>query len=88
MSKIRAFIVSTLLIPTVLVVAIILYFWDLPVLDPVLAVLITLYILVGVIKNLKAMLPVFLQAVPPAPARRQNVTRRDSRLNFFLFHKF
>ena len=49
----------------VLVVAIILYFWDLPVLDPVLAVLITLYILVGVIRNLRAMLPVFLQAVPP-----------------------
>ncbi len=49
----------------VLVVAVILYFWDVPVLDPVLAVLITLYILGGVIKNLRAMLPVFLQAVPP-----------------------
>ncbi len=49
----------------VLVVAVILYFWDVPVLDPVLAVLITLYILGGVVKNLRAMLPVFLQAVPP-----------------------
>ena len=49
----------------VLVVAVILYFFDVPVLDPVLAVLITLYILGGVIKNLRAMLPVFLQAVPP-----------------------
>ena len=49
----------------VLVVAVILYFWDVPVLDPVLAVLITLYILGGVVKNLRALLPVFLQAVPP-----------------------
>ncbi len=49
----------------VLVVAVILYFWDVPVLDPVLAVLITLYIFGGVVKNLRAMLPVFLQAVPP-----------------------
>ena len=48
----------------VLVVAIVLYFWDIPVLDPLLAVIITLYILSGVVKNLKAMLPVFLQAVP------------------------
>ncbi|MEI8186527.1 MAG: cation diffusion facilitator family transporter [Chlorobiaceae bacterium] len=49
---------------TVLIVAVILLFWNVPVLDPVLAVLITLYILGGVVKNLKAMLPVFLQAVP------------------------
>ncbi|MEI6638487.1 MAG: cation transporter [Chlorobium sp.] len=48
----------------VLVVAVVLYFWDIPVLDPLLAVIITLYILSGVVKNLKAMLPVFLQAVP------------------------
>ncbi len=49
---------------TVLVVAVVLYFCDIPVLDPLLAVMITLYILFGVVKNLKAMLPVFLQAVP------------------------
>ncbi|NMW21881.1 MAG: cation transporter [Chlorobiaceae bacterium] len=49
---------------TVLIVAVILFFWDIPVLDPVLAVMITLYILGGVLKNLKAMIPVFLQAVP------------------------
>ncbi len=48
----------------VLVVAVVLYFWDVPVLDPLLAIIITLYILSGVVKNLKAMLPVFLQAVP------------------------
>ncbi len=48
----------------VLVVAIILKFWNVPVLDPLLAVMITLYILSGVIKNLRSMVPVFLQAVP------------------------
>ncbi len=48
----------------VLVVAVVLYFWNVPVLDPLLAIIITLYILSGVVKNLKAMLPVFLQAVP------------------------
>ncbi|NTU92558.1 MAG: cation transporter [Chlorobiaceae bacterium] len=48
----------------VLVVSIVLLFFDLPVLDPILAVLITLYILSNVVRNLKSMLPVFLQAVP------------------------
>jgi len=48
----------------VLVVAVMLLFWDVPVLDPLLAVIITLYILGGVVKNLRAMVPVFLQAVP------------------------
>ena len=48
----------------VLVVAVILMFWNVPVLDPLLAVMITLYILSGVIKNLRSMIPVFLQAVP------------------------
>ncbi len=48
----------------VLVVSIVLLFVDIPALDPILAVLITLYILSNVIKNLKTMLPIFLQAVP------------------------
>ena len=48
----------------VLLVAITLRFWDIPVLDPLLAIAITLYILVGVIKNLRTMVRVFLQAVP------------------------
>jgi cobalt-zinc-cadmium efflux system protein len=48
----------------VLVVSIALLFVDVPALDPVLAVLITLYILSNVVKNLKLMLPIFLQAVP------------------------
>ena len=50
--------------PPFLLAGIVLIFWNLPVLDPVLAVLITLYILRGVVKNLMAQIPVFLQAVP------------------------
>lgn len=48
----------------VLVVAVILYFKDIHILDPILAILITLYILTSIVKNIKAMLPVFLQAAP------------------------
>ncbi|TCD47639.1 cation diffusion facilitator family transporter [Chlorobium sp. N1] len=48
----------------VLVVAVVLMFWDIPVLDPLLAVAITLVILFGALRNLRSMLPVFLQAVP------------------------
>jgi len=48
----------------VLVVSVVLLFVDIPVLDPILAVLITLYIMSNVVKNLKTMLPIFLQAVP------------------------
>ncbi|NTW51165.1 MAG: cation transporter [Chlorobiaceae bacterium] len=48
----------------VLVVSVVLLFVDIPVLDPILAVVITLYIMSNVVKNLKTMLPIFLQAVP------------------------
>ncbi len=48
----------------VLVVSVSLLFFDIPALDPILAVLITLYILSNVVRNLKSMLPIFLQAVP------------------------
>ena len=48
----------------VLVVAIVLIFKDIPILDPILAILITLYILYGVIKNLKKTVDLLLQATP------------------------
>jgi cobalt-zinc-cadmium efflux system protein len=48
----------------VLMVAIVLVFTDMHVLDPILAVLITLYILTNVVKQLKSIVPVFLQAAP------------------------
>ena len=48
----------------VLIVAIILMFKDLHFLDPALAVLITLYILYNVVKNIRAIIPIFLQAAP------------------------
>jgi cobalt-zinc-cadmium efflux system protein len=48
----------------VLVVSIVLLFVDLFILDPILSVLITLYILYNVIRNLHKTLSLFLQAVP------------------------
>ena len=48
----------------ILVVAVILLFKEIPELDPILAILITLYILSNVLKNVRAILPVFLQAAP------------------------
>ena len=48
----------------VLVVGITLLFVNLPVLDPILSILITLYVLYNVIRNLKDTLEVFLQASP------------------------
>ncbi|WP_240376898.1 cation diffusion facilitator family transporter [Bacillus piscicola] len=48
----------------VLIVSIVMYFWNFPILDPLLAVLITCYILVNVIRNLKKTLFIFLDGVP------------------------
>jgi len=48
----------------ILVVAIILMFKDIHILDPILATLITIYILTNVVRQLKGIVPVFLQASP------------------------
>jgi cobalt-zinc-cadmium efflux system protein len=48
----------------VLAVSIALYFWNLPILDPLLSILITAYVLWNVVRNLKKTLALFLQAVP------------------------
>lgn len=48
----------------VLVVSVVMLFFDAPVLDPILAVLVTLYVLWNVIKSLKRTLILFLQGVP------------------------
>ncbi len=48
----------------VLIVSVIMMFTDLPILDPILSILITLYILWGVIKNLKQTMFLFLQSTP------------------------
>lgn len=48
----------------ILFVALVLLFKDIPILDPLLAILITLYILWGTIKNLKKTVNLLLQAVP------------------------
>lgn len=48
----------------VLIVAIVMLFTDIAILDPVLSILITIYILYGVTKNLKETVLLFLQAAP------------------------
>ncbi|MEM8765442.1 MAG: cation diffusion facilitator family transporter [Bacteroidota bacterium] len=48
----------------VLIVAIVLYFYDNPYLDPALSLLITLYILYNVVRRLRETLYLFLQGVP------------------------
>jgi len=48
----------------VLIVAIVLYFKDIQILDPILAILITFYIMIHIIRNIKETLPIFLQAAP------------------------
>jgi cobalt-zinc-cadmium efflux system protein len=48
----------------VLVVSIILLFKDIPILDPALSIMITVYVLYNVIANLKKTLSLFLQGVP------------------------
>jgi len=48
----------------VLLVSLVLLFWEVPVLDPLLSTAITLYILYHVVGNLKKTTALFLQAVP------------------------
>jgi cobalt-zinc-cadmium efflux system protein len=48
----------------VLVASIILLFWDVPILDPILAILITIYVLFNVLRNLRKTFALFLQGVP------------------------
>lgn len=53
----------------VLIVAIILFFVDLPILDPVLSIAFTLFILVNVVKNFVTSIRIFLQATPDKGTR-------------------
>ncbi len=48
----------------ILIVSIVLMFVNLPILDPILSIIITVYVLYNVVKNLKNVLNVFLQGVP------------------------
>ncbi len=48
----------------VLIVSIVLMFKDIPILDPLLSITITVYVLYNVVKNMKSVLKVFLQGVP------------------------
>jgi len=48
----------------VLLASIVLMFWDIPIIDPILSLGITVYVLINVFKNLKEVFTVFLQGVP------------------------
>jgi len=48
----------------ILVVAVVMYFTNLSILDPILSVLITLYILVNALKNMRETIRIFLQGTP------------------------
>ncbi|CAM1355037.1 cation diffusion facilitator family transporter [Tenacibaculum halocynthiae] len=48
----------------VLIASIIMQFWDFPILDPILSLLIALYVLFNVYKNMKESLAVILQGIP------------------------
>lgn len=48
----------------ILIGSVIMHFWNVPILDPILSIAIALYILYGAIKNLKGTLSIFLQGVP------------------------
>lgn len=48
----------------VLIGAIIMNFWDVPIIDPILSVLIAMYVLSNVYKNLRGIFRILLQAVP------------------------
>ncbi len=48
----------------VLIVAVVLLFRDVPILDPLLAILITVYVLGRAVRNLRSIVPIFLEAAP------------------------
>ncbi len=49
---------------SILVAGVVLLFWDIPMLDAVLSIIITLYVLYNVLKNLKTTMSIFLQGIP------------------------
>ena len=59
----------------VLAASVIMMFWDVPILDPVLSVLITVYVLWNVIRHLRSVLSILLQAVP-GEIRLEDIERR------------
>lgn len=58
----------------VLIGSIIMYFYDIPILDPILSLLIAVYILFNVFRNLKSSLKIFLQAGPTGIDKEQLTT--------------
>ena len=50
---------------SILIISLVMMKWDLPILDPALSILITVFILWNVVKRLKETAGIFLQATPP-----------------------
>ncbi|HBC57499.1 MAG TPA: cation transporter [Gammaproteobacteria bacterium] len=62
----------------VLIVSIVLYFFDWPILDPLLSIGFTLYILINVMKNLWKTLKIFAQSTPNAKLRSEVLEKLNS----------
>ncbi|WP_377891259.1 cation diffusion facilitator family transporter [Alkalihalobacillus sp. R86527] len=63
----------------VLIVSIVLMFKNIPILDPILSIMITVYVLINVVKNLKKTVMIFLDAVPEG-VDFQEITNKISAL--------
>lgn len=71
----------------VLIVSIVLMFWDIPILDPILSLIILSYVLYNVIKNLKETLVLFLQGVPVDVNLKELEQRIESIENVVSMHQ-
>ena len=70
----------------VLVAAVVLMFWDIPLIDPILSLLITGYVLFGVTKNLKEIFIVFLQGTPDDISTDEIKKQLDTEIKTATFH--
>ncbi|MDR1718703.1 MAG: cation diffusion facilitator family transporter [Dysgonamonadaceae bacterium] len=64
----------------VLVGSALMYFFDLPVIDPLLSIVISVFVLVNVFRNLKSALRIMLQGTPAA-VERQHIVEKMKRLD-------
>lgn len=75
----------------ILIGSVIMYFFDVPVIDPILSVLITIYILVHVFRNIKTTMIIMLQGTPgeiDADAIREKVTELSHVASMHDFHSW
>lgn len=73
----------------VLIGGIIMYFFDLPIIDPILSILISVYVLYNVFKNLKSVLKIILQGTPEnvnIKEIEQELSKNDHIIGFHDLH--